>query len=120
MHIAERDEAIQREAARATGNLADFLAVVVEQLRAGVGRLVGVNQQPAQALRRLAAPMDSRDDFLAQVASLRVTDRRLQFGFEDDVIFAGVDALARDARLDARDFERFGTGPAGAEYDAAL
>src|SRR5262249_59190141 len=73
MHIAERDEAIQREAARAAGDHADILAVVVEKLRAGLGRLIGVDQQSAQALRRLAAPMDSRDDFLTQVAPLRVT-----------------------------------------------
>src|SRR5262249_28380057 len=120
MHIADRDKTVQREAARAARNLADFLVVVVEQLRAGLGRLIGVDQQSAQALRRLAPPMDSRDDLLTQVAPLRVTNGRLHFGFHDDVIVAGVDALARDARLDARDFERFGPGPAGAEYDAAL
>src|SRR5262245_11494764 len=120
MHIAERDKTVQREAARAARDLADFLVVVVEQLRARPGRLIGVDHQSAQALRRLAPPMDSRDDLLTQVAPLRVTDRRLQFGFEDDVIFAGVDALARDARLDARDLEGVGPGPTRAEYDAAL
>src|SRR5262245_66023583 len=120
MHIAGRDKTVQREAARAARDLADFFVGGVEQLRAGLGRLIGVDQQPAQALSRLPPPMDSRDDLLTQVAPLRVTDRRLQFGFEDDVIFAGVDALARDARLDARNFERLGPGPAGAEYDAAL
>src|SRR5262249_2817086 len=62
--------------------------------------------------------MDSRDDFLTQVAPLRVTDRRLKLGFEDDVIF-GVDAFARDARFDAGDLERSGAGPARAEYDSA-
>src|SRR5262249_28020598 len=105
-HIAERDETIQSEAVRAAGDLSDLLTVIGEDFRAGRGKLPGFDQQSAQTLRRLAAPMDSRDDFLAQITPLVIADRRFQLGFEDDVIFAGVNAFARDARFDARDLER--------------
>src|SRR5215475_640946 len=63
--------------------------------------------------------MDSRDDFLAQITPLGIADRRFQLGFEDDVIFAGVNAFARDALFDARDLERSGAGRARAEDDPA-
>src|SRR5262245_4808191 len=115
MNVTQRDETVEREAARAARDLADLLAIARENLRAGWGQLLGVNQQSAQTLCRLAAPMDSRDDLLAEITALGVADRRFQLGFEDDVIFASVNAFARDASFDARDLERLEASLARAE-----
>ena len=47
MNVTERDETIQREAARAAGDLSDLFAVMGEDFRAGRRQFISFNQQSA-------------------------------------------------------------------------
>src|SRR5262245_47043617 len=103
MYVGQRNEALEPDAVSAAGDFAHFLSLTVEELRATLRRLLGVDEQTAQAFGRLPAPVNARDHLLAEIASFRVTHRFVQLGLEDDVILSRVDPIARDARFDAGD-----------------
>ena len=119
-NITERKISPERWRFYRAGDVTDFLATVekfVAALWLWQPRAGGVRQaQTPQFLRDVAEAVDAINDFLPDIAAFVVAHGALfDAAFEWQVRVVHVRAKARDARLDARGFERLPAGGASAD-----
>src|SRR6185436_3707339 len=102
-------------------DLADVVAAVVDQLRAGRRRIVVSGTKAAQMTVHVSAKVHAGDDFLPDVAALGVRDRTevVEVGFLWNRRVVDVDAPFGTAGFDARDFPGGETRRRGARLERA-
>ena len=105
MDISEGNESIKPRTPGAACHLANFFAIFRDELCPFGRQLLGIDPQAHQSFRRLAPPVNPRNYFLTEIASLGITDRIVTAGLEQDIALVDIIRFGRDPRLDAGRFE---------------